>query len=678
MKNIILRVPTPLVFFLLGLSLIFAGCTAPPVIRMSKTLPDILKQHKSTTVHGDRPGMYNTGVYVKKGDQITFIGKGEITYWPQKGMSTGPADSKLLIRIGKKAPAQRFYGFWSGVFKAMEEGDIYLGFEDGGFYPSGEPKNAQNYLDNTGYFVIDILVWRDSDPVRISDFLEELSHDDPNNESLKRLSDIYKGIKEAKLLQRRAGEEVKKAREAISALKGKKFSDAKPSVEEGTPIPELSQRLQEEAKAAIVSLKEKENDAMGDREKEKKTADLLEKLQRALQSLKDLEELRKKLAEQGEKEKELAARLQLLEDEKLKQSKTIPIIAVLSPRDGAIVESECIPLSGVAENQNEITRLDILLNNALIGPKDQRLIQITPKELNRIEFSEQICLKEGRNEITILVQDKEGVSAKKTISVQLAKKPGETWAVVIGINKYIHLPPLKYAVNDAREFYQYLVEVNKVPKNNIWLVLDEEATLDKVKSILGTRLRRNAGKEDTVIIYLAGHGSMESDSSSPDGDGLEKYILPYNANPNDLYSSAIPMREIAQVFKRINSDRLVFITDTCYSGATGGRTVSVPRMRANISGAFLDRISQGKGRVVLTASDANEVTVERDDLKHGVFTYFLLEGLRGKADMDGNGIVTVDEVYRYVSIKVPQATGQSQHPVRKGETKGEIVLGVLK
>jgi len=367
-----------------------------------------------------------------------------------------------------------------------------------------------------------------------------------------------------------------------------------------------------------------------------------------------------------------------LEEEKQKPPEALPLIAILSPKDGAALESECIPLSGVAEHQKEITKLDILLNNALIGPKDKRLLKIAPKERTRIDFSERICLREGKNEITVLAQDKDGASARKTISVHLKKKPGEVWAVVIGINKYVHLPSLKYAVNDAREFYRYLVDVNKVPKDNVWLIVDEEATLDKVKSTLGTRLRRSAGKEDTVIIYLAGHGALETDSSSPDGDGLEKYILPYNADPRDLYSSAMPMREIAQIFQRINSDRLILITDMCYSGATGGRTVPVPGMRANISGAFLERISRGRGRVVLTAGDANEVTIERDDLRHGVFTYFLLEGLRGKADADGNGIITVDEVYRYVSIKVPQATGQGQHPVRKGETKGEIVLGVLK
>lgn len=162
------------------------------------------------------------------------------------------------------------------------------------------------------------------------------------------------------------------------------------------------------------------------------------------------------------------------------------------------------------------------------------------------------------------------------------------------------------------------------------------------------------------------------------GMAWKKYILPYNANPKDLYASAMPMSEIARIFQRISSERLVFISDTCYSGASGGRTLPVTGRRANVSGAFWERLSQGKGRVILTASDANELSVERDDIKHGVFTYYLLEGLRGKADLDKDGVITVDEVYRYVSTKVPQATGQGQHPARKGEVTGQIILGVVK
>jgi uncharacterized caspase-like protein len=165
--------------------------------------------------------------------------------------------------------------------------------------------------------------------------------------------------------------------------------------------------------------------------------------------------------------------------------------------------------------------------------------------------------------------------------------------------------------------------VNQIPKSHVWLLLDEEATLEKLRTTLGTLLRKSAGKDDTVIIFLAGHGATEQDTSSPDGDGLEKYILPINADPKDLYATAMPMSEIARIFQRISSERLIFISDTCYSGASGGRTILAAERRANVSGAFLERLSQGKGRVILTASDANEVSVENDELKHGVFTYYL-------------------------------------------------------
>ena len=79
--------------------------------------------------------------------------------------------------------------------------------------------------------------------------------------------------------------------------------------------------------------------------------------------------------------------------------------------------------------------------------------------------------------------------------------------------------------------------------------------------------------------------------------------------------------------------------------------------------------------MILSASRANEVSVENDDLGHGVFTYYVLEGLRGKADFDRDGVITVDELYTYIADKIPAATGQNQHPVKKGEVEGQLVLG---
>ena len=198
----------------------------------------------------------------------------------------------------------------------------------------------------------------------------------------------------------------------------------------------------------------------------------------------------------------------------------------------------------------------------------------------------------------------------------------------------------------------------------------------KLRSTLGTHLKNHVAKDDMVIIFFAGHGAIEKDFMSPDGDGLEKYLLPYNADPNDLYATALPMREISRIFERIRSERLVFIADSCYSGASGGRTIGLMGVRTNISDAFLERIAGGKGRVIMTASGANEVSVEKDELQHGVFTYYLIEALKGKADTDKDGLIALDEVFRYVSERVPLATGHEQHPVKKGVVEGRLILGV--
>ncbi len=273
--------------------------------------------------------------------------------------------------------------------------------------------------------------------------------------------------------------------------------------------------------------------------------------------------------------------------------------------------------------------------------------------------------------------DFDGFTSEKEVVVSYAETRKNVWAVVIGIDNYQKVRHLKYATKDARAFYNHLVKTIRIPEENVFFLLNDQARLYKIRSVLGTQLKRKAGKDDMVIIFFAGHGATEKDSMSPDGDGLEKYILPYDAELTNLYASALPMSEISKIFSRIYSERLIFIADACYSGASGGRTLGIKGTRSNISDAFMDRISRGKGRVIITASGANEVSSENDDLKHGVFTYYLLEGLRGKADVNKDGIITIDEIYNYVSINVPKATGQAQHPVKKGSVEGQLIMGIV-
>jgi uncharacterized caspase-like protein len=280
--------------------------------------------------------------------------------------------------------------------------------------------------------------------------------------------------------------------------------------------------------------------------------------------------------------------------------------------------------------------------------------------------------------IKVSVVDTDGISQEEVIKIFRVKQRGHIWAIVIGINQYLNTRNLKYAVNDAQAFKNYLKDYVGIPDENIFYLADQEATKSKIESLLGTTIKQKASKDDTVIIFYAGHGAVEPDPSNLDGDGFEKYLLPHDAKLRDLYSTSISMNNIKTIFMRIRADRLIFIADTCYSGASGGRTMMATKTRANLSDKFYERISKGKGRVIISSCSANEISKEDDRLQHGIFSYYMLEGLKGQADQDGDGIITVSELFSFLSLKVPVASAQDQHPVRKGETEGVLVIGRTK
>jgi uncharacterized caspase-like protein len=255
--------------------------------------------------------------------------------------------------------------------------------------------------------------------------------------------------------------------------------------------------------------------------------------------------------------------------------------------------------------------------------------------------------------------------------------------VVIGVGQYDHpsIPRLRYATRDADAVYQLLTGPGGFKKEHVLLLTDttdRKPTLRNLKWALGSFLARSARKDDSVLIFFAGHGAPEPDPRGLEKDGLSKYLVPVDADPDDLYVTGLPMDELQTIFERIEAERVVAFLDTCYSGAAGGRTFAARRTRAAaLDAAFLDQLTRARGRVILTASRPAEVSIELPELGHGLFTYFLLQGLRGAADLDRDEIVGLQELYQYVEREVTarsRAVGANQHPVMKGELEGAFPL----
>lgn len=327
--------------------------------------------------------------------------------------------------------------------------------------------------------------------------------------------------------------------------------------------------------------------------------------------------------------------------------------------------------------EKELNSMDI--EGFELEDKEIRSMLKSPGKIPVIEDK----IEELKTKIERKKSEKEDKSTSESDKIPSETKQGDSYAVVIGIGKYKDpgIPTLKYAANDALSIYNILIDpkYGNFPKENVLLLLDEQATLTEIKSAMGTYLARKAGKDDTVAIYFAGHGSPEIDPTGKADDRLEKFIVPYDARKDDLFGYGLSMDEIRNIYERIESKRVIFFIDSCYSGEAGGRTFSRPDVRARnitISDKFLEDLS-GEGRIIITASKPDELSLETNEFNHGIFTYYLAEGLKGKADLNRDGVVTVDELYTYVYDQVTKkarSLGANQHPLKKGMMIGEIPL----
>jgi hypothetical protein len=278
-----------------------------------------------------------------------------------------------------------------------------------------------------------------------------------------------------------------------------------------------------------------------------------------------------------------------------------PVIALATPAEGAQVTQERIQVIGAAASERGVERLEIRVNGQPVvrkaGAAD--LGGRGGERLASVDFAERVPLREGPNEIAVVVGDADNLVSTRTLRVTRTVEKGTIWAVVIGISRYQNIRSLRFADGDATAFADYLTGRLGVPAAQVIRILNEDATGKRLKSVLGTEIRRRAGEKDTVIIFFAGHGAPDTDATSRDADGLEKYLVPHDADPADLYTTALPMGEVEKILERLSSDRVIMITDACFSGATtgGGRTFSTGSRRAVVSDAFLSRVAKGKGRV---------------------------------------------------------------------------------
>jgi len=251
-----------------------------------------------------------------------------------------------------------------------------------------------------------------------------------------------------------------------------------------------------------------------------------------------------------------------------------------------------------------------------------------------------------------------------------------TWAVVVGVSKYDNasVRSLKYADRDARAFAEFLMDAaggatpreqiflltspEKDPTGQSTLVANDLPTLVNLRSGLGEFVK-NASSDDRLIIFLAGHGA---------GDTAKNlYFLTCDTDPAHLAVNGYPMWDLKTAIERyVPCKEVLLLVDACHGGGAGEGLASLRDVSTDQMTSLKQSTSQASGKAVafLGSSIGSEVSQEKESWGggHGVFTWAVLEGLRGAADNDKDGSVSFLELWDYVDEHVKRETDKGQHP----------------
>ncbi len=240
----------------------------------------------------------------------------------------------------------------------------------------------------------------------------------------------------------------------------------------------------------------------------------------------------------------------------------------------------------------------------------------------------------------------------------------------MGISKYAKPElNLQFAHADATTFASLLESPRGggLAHENILLLTDQGATTAAVRNGFQDFLKRRATKKDTVIILVAGHGIA---------DGKDAFIVTYDSDPQDLKSTGLPMAELQTLFQEqvAQVGRVLLFVDVCKADTIG-------TIKSNAVNAGVENFKNVEGDLLaMMSARRKELSFEGPEFGggHGAFSYFLLKGLAGAADENGDGVVDGEELASYVSNNVPKVTNGHQHPTNISPGSVNFKLSDLK
>jgi len=227
------------------------------------------------------------------------------------------------------------------------------------------------------------------------------------------------------------------------------------------------------------------------------------------------------------------------------------------------------------------------------------------------------------------------------------------YALVVGIDSYRDKEMnLKLAAKDARDVSDFLKERQHLfSRADVKVLLNRDATRENISRAFKDQFRP-ARKEDVVIIYVAGHGTAHPPRSS------NFYFLPHDLDRSRIPETSLLMND-RNLFQHTGSDRMLLVADACTSG---GYLSGLARGIPPTADEYLPVFKNLFGRFGMSAAGPGEIAEESPKFGNGIFTFFFLRGLRGAADVDRDGVITVKELFEYVASETRKETKGRQNP----------------
>ena len=255
----------------------------------------------------------------------------------------------------------------------------------------------------------------------------------------------------------------------------------------------------------------------------------------------------------------------------------------------------------------------------------------------------------------------------------LATGKAKLWLFLVGVNSYQdeNFPSLRYSAVDCQGLGDALTEAaREFPQKQVIIHHDFAAqtpTLETVRTSL-SEIILAAKPQDTVLFYFSGHGVLELQNQ-------QVVLCLSDTQKDDLLNTALKVQELLQMLGSCAAHQQLVWLDACHSGsmtlrgsrgdfdAQGSDDSLFRNPTSHLMQVLRNRAAKSKGFYALLSCDQGQRSWEFPDLGHGLFTYYLMRGLRGEA-ADSQGVIEADGLYRYVYHQTLQYIDNTNQQLR--------------